>query len=99
MKIIKIEMIYLSRWNLMDLDTLREQSSSVLLLHPWHNHAAAPLFPVHGGGHLPGSGQLQAVHNPEDLIEIPAGGGWVQQGQLEPPVWANHKNSPGVKMD
>ena len=63
-KINKMEMIYLSRWNLMDLDTLGEQSGGILLLDPGHDHAAATLLPVHWGGHLPGGGKLQAVHNP-----------------------------------
>ena len=98
-KINKMEMIYLSRWNLMDLDTLGEQSGSILLLDPGHDHAAATLLPVHWGGHLPGGGQLQAVHNPEDLIEVPAGGGRIENRQLEPPVWANHKYSPRVRKE
>ena len=78
----------------MDLDALREEPSSVLLLNPRHHHAAAPLLPVHRGGHLPSSSQLQAVHHPEDLVEVPAGGSRVEQGQLQPLVRPNDKDGP-----
>merc|ERR1739838_875734 len=75
--------VNLSRWNLMDLDTLGEESSGVLLLDPGHHHAAATLLPVHGSGHLPGGSELQAVHPPEDLIKVPACGCRVEKRQLQ----------------
>merc|ERR1719186_1993698 len=91
--------VNLSRWNLMDLDTLGEESGGVLLLDPGHHHTAAALLPVHRGGHLPGGGELQAVHNPEDLVKVPACGCWVEERQFQPSVWANHKHSSAGKGD
>ena len=44
--------------------------------------------------YLPGGGELEGVDDPDDLVEVPAGGGWVQQGQLQPAVRADHENSP-----
>ena len=83
----------------MDLDTLGEEPSSVLLLDPRHHHAAAPLLPVHRGGHLPGSSQLQAIHHPEDLVKVPAGGSWVEQGQLQPLVRPDDEHGPEELWD
>ena len=79
----------------MDSDSLGEESSHVLLLDARHHHAGPSLLPVHRSGHLPGGGQLEAVHHPDDLVKVPARGGRVQQGQLQPLVRADDEDSSG----
>ena len=43
-------------------------------------------LPVCGRGHPFGGGELEGVHDPQDLVEVASGGGGVEQGQLQPLV-------------
>ena len=83
----------------MDGHSFREESGHVLLLDPGHHHAGASLLPVHRSGHLPGGGQLEAVHHPDDLVKVPARGGRVQQGQLQPLVRPDDEDSSTNKTN
>ena len=46
-------LLYLSRWYIMDLVSLREESWGVLRLYARDDHAGPSLPPVDGCGHLP----------------------------------------------
>ena len=51
---------------------------------------------MHKCNDLPGGGELEGVHDPQDLVEVPPGGGGVQQGQLEPLVRPDDEYSPAI---
>ena len=44
--------------------------------------------------YLVGGGQLETVDDTDDLIEVPSGGGWIQDGQLQLTTRTNDKHSP-----
>ena len=91
-KIIK----YLSRWQFMDLDSLGEEARSILCLDAGGHNNLTALSPVYRGGNLPPGGQLEAVNGTDDLVKVPTSGGWVEDGELQLLVWANHKHSSGI---
>jgi len=85
--------ISLSRRDIMNLESLGEDTRSILHLDTGHHHAGSSLSPVHRSGHLPPGGQLETVDHSDDLIEVSAGGGGVEQGQLQSSVWTNDEHS------
>jgi len=85
----------LARGNIMDGHSFRKESSNVLLLDAGHHHAGAALLPVHRGGHLLGGGELEAVDHSDDLVKVTAGGGGVEQRQLQPLVRTDDEDSSG----
>ena len=44
--------------------------------------------------YLSGGGELEGVHDPDDLVKVAAGGRGVQQGQLQPAVRPDHEHGP-----
>merc|ERR1711910_208274 len=91
--------IHLARGHLMHLDTLREESSSIFLFHSRHHHAAAASLPVNRCGHLAGGCELEAVNHSQDLVEVSPCCSRVEEGQLQPLVWANDEDCPAGKRD
>ena len=77
----------------MNLESLGEDARSILHLDTGDHHAGSSLSPVHRSGHLPPGGQLETVDHSDDLIEVSAGGGGVEQGQLQSSVWTNDEHS------
>ena len=77
----------------MNLESLGEDARSILHLDTGDHHAGSSLSPVHRSGHLPPGGQLETVDHSDDLIEVPAGGGGVEQRQLQSSVWTNDEHS------
>ena len=78
----------------MNLESLGEDARSILHLDTGDHHAGSSLSPVHRSGHLPPGGQLETVDHSDDLIEVSAGGGGVEQRQLQPLVGADHEHGP-----
>jgi len=91
--------VNLAGGHLMHLDTLWEESSSICLFHSRHHHAAAASLPVNRCGHLAGGCELEAVNHSQDLIKVSPCCGRVEEGQLQPLVWANDEDCPAGKRD
>ncbi len=53
---------------------------------------AVSYLPVHRCGHFLCCRQLQRVYDTENLIEIAPCSGWIENGQLQPLIWANDKH-------
>merc|ERR1712018_285432 len=81
----------------MDLDSFGKEAMSILCLDAGGHNNLASLPPVYRGGNLPPGGQLEAVNGTDDLVKVPASGGWVEDGELQLLVWANHKHSSASK--
>jgi len=91
--------VHLARGDLMHLDTLWEEASSIFLFHSRHHHATAASLPVNRCCHLAGRCQLQAVNHSQDLIKVPPCCSRVEEGQLQPLVWANDEDCPAGKRN
>jgi len=91
--------VNLAGGHLMHLDTLWEESSSICLFHSRHHHAAAASLPVNRCGHLAGGCELEAVNHSQDLVKVSPCCGRVEEGQLQPLVWANDEDCPAGKRD
>lgn len=87
--------VFLARWKLFGEDSFWEKFFGFLFRDGWKDHHAISILPVHWGGDPLLRCQLERDNYAENLIEVPAGGGWVEDRQLQFLIRTKHKHHTG----